>query len=217
MLDGRSRIVWALGIKDPVPLQLKLTAGTVGSGADLTFTPEKGVLAADPFALTSGLSQNACAVLVTTILNTWSGLFRLSRSRSFLGFAKKLLHSVNDTPPVADCVAGVGETRIVETHLNSECSDVSSAGLIGDDGIRRLEAEPFNAPYNGGKNRLFVGTVSVASAPSKSFLVLSGPWGLAIRRIEAGGEPRSLSTWWAANTRKLPELRDHLITRFGGK
>lgn len=217
LLDGRSRIVWALGVKEPVPLQLKLTAGTVGSGADLAFNPEKGAIAADPFALTNGLSQSACAVLVTTILNTWSGMFRLSRSRSFLGFASKLLHSVNDTPPVADCVACVGETRIVETLLNSECTEVSSAVLIGDDGISRLEAEPFNAPYNSGKNRLFVGTVQGAKAPSKSFLVLSGPWGLAIRRIEASGEPRSLNAWWAANTRKLPELRDHLITRFGGK
>lgn len=217
LLDGRSRIVWALGVKEAAPLRLKLTAGTVGSGAELAFNPETGAVAADPFALTNGLTQNACAVLVTTILNTWSGMFRLSRSRSFLGFARKLLHSVNDAPPVADCVACVGETRIIETLLNSECSDVTSAVLIGDDGIRRLESEPFNALYNGGKNRLFVGAVSSAKAPSKSFLVLSGPWGLAIRRLDSGGEPRSLSTWWAANTRKLPELRDHLITRFGSK
>ncbi|WP_434055876.1 MAG: glycosyltransferase family 2 protein [Roseibium sp.] len=217
LLDGRSRIVWALGVKEQTPLQLKLTAGTVGSGADVIFNPEKGAAAADPFALTNGLTQNACAVLVTTILNTWSGMFRLSRSRSFLGFSKKLLHSVNDTPPVGECVACVGETRIVETLLNSECADVSSAVLIGGDGIRRLDPEPFNAIYKRGKNRLFVGTVSCTKPPSKSFLMLSGPWGLAIRRIEAGAEPRSLGTWWAAYARKLPELRDHLITRFGGK
>lgn len=213
MLDGRSRVVWALAPKDKSALRLKLTAGTVGSAAELSADFSQTVSAADPFALTNGLTQNACASLVTTILNTWTSMFKLARSRSFVGFATKLLHSVNDAPTVADCVASLGSTRLVETFLNSECIEISSAVLIGDVGIRRLETDVFNAPYNNGRNRLFLGAVDLAEVPSKSFLVLSGPWGLAIRRLEADGSKRSLGAWWASNARKLPEMRDYLITR----
>lgn len=217
LLDGRSRIVWALSLKERSALHLKLTAGAVGSGAELSVDFNQSQRAADPYALTSGLTQNACAVLVSTILNTWSGMFRLSLSRSFVEFAIKLLRSVNDSPPVADCVASVGNTRLLETLLNSECTEISSAVLIGDAGVKRLDAHPFNTLYNNGRNRLFLGAVELAPLPSKSFLALSGPWGLAIRRLEMEGASRSLSAWWAGNSRKLPELRDYIITKFGGR
>ncbi|MET1412242.1 glycosyltransferase family 2 protein [Roseibium sp. HPY-6] len=217
LLDGRTRILWALSLKGDPDLQLKLTAGSIGSGAELKVKGEEPVAAADAFALTNGLTQNACAVLVTTILSTWSGMFKLARSRSFVGFAKKLLHSVNDTPPVADCVASVGETRILETFLNSECAEITSATLIGDAGIKRLDADFFNTLHNNGKSRLFIGVVDTPQAPTKSYMVLSGPWGLAIRRLETGNAERSLGAWWATNARKLPDVRDYIITRFGAR
>ncbi|MBG6159161.1 MAG: glycosyltransferase [Roseibium album] len=217
LLDGRSRIIWALAPKDKSRLSLKLTAGTIGSGAELTADFSQSVSAVDPFALTNGLTQNACASLVTTILNTWAGMFKLARSRSFVGFATKLLQSVNDAPSVADCVASVSGTYLLETFLNSECAEISSAILIGDAGVKRLDGDIFNESYNNGRNRLFLGTVDLAQPPARSHLVLSGPWGLAIRRLEAEGAARSLGTWWASNARKLPEVRDYLITRLGGR
>lgn len=213
LLDGRSRIIWALSLKGRTALTLKLTSGVFGSGAELQADAGKAQASADPFALTNGLTQTACASLVTTILNTWSGMFRLTRSRSFIGFAGKLLRSVNDTPPVAECVASVGDVRLVETLLNRECTEIFSAVLIGDTGLVRLDGDAFNAAYNSGRNRLFLGMAEAAQLPSRGHLVLSGPWGLAIRRLETAAAGRSLVSWWGATARKLPDLRDYLIAR----
>ncbi|MFC6656308.1 glycosyltransferase family 2 protein [Roseibium salinum] len=53
--------------------------------------------------------------------------------------------------------------------------------------------------------------------PEKGLLVLSGPWGLAIRKLETDNGRRTLGQWWANYARKLPELRDFLISDLGGR
>jgi len=214
--DGRPRIVWCLALKEKARLNLKMSTGAIGSGAALTVDTSQSIGPADPYALTRHLSQNACAVLVTTMLNTWASMFRLGRSRSFAAFALDLLRSVNDSPPVADCVATLGATRVFETLLNSECADISSSVLVGEFGVRRLAGDACNVLHNNGRNRLFIGTAEVDPSPAGGFLVLSGSWGLAIRRVHADNAARSLGAWWAVNGRKLPEVRDYLVSKFGG-
>ncbi len=127
-LDGRSRVVWAVSLKEKTRLSLKLSAGAVGSEATLSVDAAKPGPAADAFAITNGLSQAACAVFVTTFLSAWSGMFRLGRSRSFVNFARELLRSVNDAPPVVDAVASIGSVRLLETLINSDSADIKTAG-----------------------------------------------------------------------------------------
>ncbi|QFT30548.1 N-glycosyltransferase [Labrenzia sp. THAF82] len=214
-LDGRSRIVWAFSLKEKSRLDLKLTAGAIGSEARLAVDVAQSIPMADAFAITSGLSQAACAVFVTTFLNAWSGMFRLSRSRRFVDFARELLRSVNDAPPVVEFVASVGRVHILETLLNSDSTELQTAVLIGDFGIQRLDSSTCNVSYNNGRNRLFLGSVELHQPPQNGFLVLAGAWGLAIRRIAVENAGRSLSTWWGTNSRKLPEVRDYLIAEIG--
>jgi O-antigen biosynthesis protein len=214
-LDGGSRLVWIFCVKDRPALTLRLYAGAVGSGADLNVKADLKPGPADPFALTFGLSQNACAVLVTTVLNTWSGVFKLEQSRGFIHFATELLRSVNDAPSIVDCVAAIGEIRIFETVLNAECEEISSVVLVSNLGLKRLSGQFCNVANNSGKSRLFLGSAVLKQLPDKGFLVLSGPWGLAIRRLSSDSAGRSLNQWWAANPRKLPEVRDFLISEIG--
>lgn len=216
-LDGQSRIVWCLALKGPAKLRLKMSAGAVGSGAELSVDTAAKTASADPYALTRLLSQNACAVLVTTMLSTWSGMFRLGRSRSFVAFAIELLRAVNDAPPVADCVASTGQTRIFETILNSECAEITSAVLLGEFGLKRLGSDVCNVLHNNGRNRLFLAAADMEQLPAGGFLVLSGPWGLAIRRLHTESGARSLGAWWTVNARKLPEVRNFLISEFGDR
>ncbi|MCX2722848.1 hypothetical protein [Roseibium salinum] len=182
-LDGRSRLLWIFSLKEQAALHLRLSAGAVGSGADLHVKEDQEQADVDPYALTAGLTQNACAVFVTTILNTWAGMFRLGRSRRFVAFAMDLLRSVNEKPGVADCVATIGDIRLFETFLNGDCADISSAVLVSDLGVKRVEKSCFNKQYGNGKKRLFVGSASMEHLPEKGLLVLSGPWGLAISQV----------------------------------
>lgn len=214
-LDGRSRIVWCLALKGPEKLRLKMIAGAVGSGADLSVDTAATAPSPDPYTLTRQLNQSACATLVTAILGTWPGMFRLGRSRKFVAFAQELLRAVNDAPPAADCVASTGLARVFETILNSECAEITSAVLIGDFGLKRIGAEACNVLNNNGRNRLFLAAADLEKLPASGFLVLSGPWGLAIRRLHTENGSRSLGAWWAVNARKLPEVRDFLISEFG--
>jgi len=214
-LDGRSRIVWACSLKETATLDLRLSAGAVGSEASLAVDTAAPGPAADAFAVTSGLSQSACAVFVTTLLSTWAGMFRLTRSRSFIKFVRELLLSVNDAPPVVDCVASVGEVRILETLLSSESAEIKTALLVGDFGLVRLEGDFCNVPYNNGKSRLLLGAVELPQPPANGFLVLSGNWGLAIRKLATENAARPVGAWWAGNTRKLPEMREFLVSQIG--
>jgi GT2 family glycosyltransferase len=211
-LDGRARLLWIFSVKEQNALRLQLSTGVVGSGAEVSLEAGQVPQAADPYTLTQGLTQNACVVLVTTMLNTWSGIFRLGRSRQFVSFASDLLRSVNDAPSIADCVASIGTKRIFETILNGECTEISSALLIASDGIKRLSGPFCNVLTAEGKSRLLVGMVDLARLPERSHLVLSGNWGLAIRRLDFQNGVRSLSQWWAAASRKPAELRDYLIS-----
>ncbi len=214
-LDGRSRIVWACSIKVKHKLELRMSAGAVGAEASLiTDTSENGPLP-DAYAITNGLSQAACAALVTTMLGTWSGVFRLARSRNFVSFALELLRSVNDSPPFAEGVASIGPVRLLETVVNKESTDIKTAVLLGDFGLVRLDTASCNTPYNRGKSRLFLGLVEMPHTPAAGFLVLSGSWGLAIRRLATDNLGRSLGDWWTVNARKLPEVRDFLVTQVG--
>ncbi|CTQ43768.1 glycosyltransferase family 2 protein [Roseibium aggregatum] len=216
-LDGRSRVVWAVSLKEKTRLSLKLSAGAVGSEATLSVDATKPGPAADAFAITNGLSQAACAVFVTTFLSAWSGMFRLGRSRSFVNFARELLRSVNDAPPVVDAVASIGSVRLLETLINSDSTDIKTAVVIGDTGVLRLDSGTCNTPYNGGKSRLFLGAVDMPQPPANGFLVLSGSWGLAIRKLAADNVKRTVGAWWATNARKLPEVRDYLVSDVGAK
>ena len=216
-LDGRSRIVWGFSLKEKASLNLRLATGTIGSEARLSVDASESGPAADAFAITSGLSQPACATFVTTFLGTWSGMFRLGRSKRFVSFARELLRSVNDSPPVAECVASIGPVRLFETLLNSDCTEIKTAVLVSDTGLYRLDSTNCNISYNGGKSRLFVGTADMPQPPAHGFLVLSGSWGLAIRKLATENAGRSLSAWWAANARKLPEVRDYLASNIGKK
>ncbi|MGX1495551.1 GT2 family glycosyltransferase [Labrenzia sp. MBR-25] len=216
-LDGGSRVVWAVSLKEKARLSLKLSAGAVGSEATLAVDATQPGPQADAFAITNGLSQAACAVFVTTFLSAWSGMFRLGRSRSFVNFARDLLRSVNDTPPVVEAVASIGSVRLLETLINSDSTDIKTAVLIGDAGVVRLDSAVCNTPYNSGKSRLFLGTVDMPQTPSNAFLVLSGNWGLAIRRLATDNVKRTVGLWWAANSRKLPEVRDYLVADVGTK
>jgi len=215
-LDGRSRLLWIFSLKEKSPLQLRLSAGAVGSAAELGVRMDQEPAAADPYALTNGLSQNACAVLVTTMLNTWSGIFRVGRSRRFVGFAMDLLRSINETPSVADCVASIGATRLLETFLNGDCAEISSAVIVSSQGVKRVSGNCCNVEY-GGRKRLYISSVELESVPEKGFLVLSGSWGLAIRKLETENAWRSLGQWWAGNSRKLPEARDYLVSELGAR
>jgi GT2 family glycosyltransferase len=216
-LDGRSRIVWAFSLKEKTRLNLRLGAGAIGSEATLSVDATGSGHVADAFAITSGLSQAACAVFVTTFLSAWSGMFRLGRSRRFLAFARELLRSVNDSPPVAECVASIGQVRLVESLLNSDSSEIRTAVLVCDTGLHRLNGETCNIAHNGGKSRLFLGSAELAKPPASGSLVLAGPWGLAIRKLVTENANRSLAAWWVSNTRKLPEVRDYLVSDIGGR
>ncbi|MHA7776931.1 glycosyltransferase family 2 protein [Roseibium sp. M-1] len=214
-LDGGARIVWAFSLKEKARLDLRLGAGTIGSEASLAVDATQQSAFADAFAITSGLSQAACAVFVTTFLSAWSGMFRLGRSRRFLEFARELLRSVNDSPPLAECVASIGPVRLVESLLNSDSSEIKTAVLVCDTGLYRLHSKTCNVLHNGGKSRLFLGSVELAKPPASGFLVLAGPWGLAIRKLAPENAKRSLAAWWASNARKLPEVRDYLVSEVG--
>lgn len=64
---------------------------------------------------------------------------------------------------------------------------------------------------------MFLGAVDMPQPPANGFLVLSGSWGLAIRKLATDNVKRTVGAWWATNSRKLPEVRDYLVSDVGAK
>lgn len=215
--DGGTRLLWVFRNDANKPRELRASAGAIASETDIQVPQPEEIAFADPRKVLKGLSLNGRAAMVSALLNTWPGIFKLGRSRSFTEFVVRLLGELNENPPLAACSASVGATRIIETRLDAGCSAVMSASLVTGNGVMRIGGSPCILE-EGSKNRhpvILLAEMSVL--PKSGYLVLTGPWGLAVRKLEFSAAEQSLGQWWNARKRKQVRLRDYIVSTLGSR
>ena len=215
---GGTRILWAFRRSGEEAIAFRVSAGAIAVEADVEASAELQPLAPAGLAgVLDGLSRPARVSLITALLNAWPGIFKLARSRAYVAFLYAFLKELNASPPPAAAVASVGMTRLFEMRLAAGGGTVSGMHLVGPLGLVRLQGDAYRCETRGDGRHTLVIAADLERLPSDGYLVLSGPWGVAVRQLELADAGRSLAEWWKARPRKDGALRDHVVTSLGAR
>lgn len=215
--DGGTRLLWVFRNDGSRPRELRASAGAIASETDIHVPQPDEIALAVPRRLLQNLSLSGRAAMVSALLNTWQGIFKLGRSRSFTEFALRLLRELSDDPPLAACSASVGPTRIIETRLDAGCDVVSSASLVTVNGVMRIGASSCVLEESSKKRHPVILLAEMPVLPKAGYLVLTGPWGLAVRKLDFTAAEQSLCQWWNARSRKQARLRDYVVSMLASR
>lgn len=213
--DGGTRILWIFRKEKGGADEFRATAGTIVSEASVVLAKDEKLRPAIAQELVTGLTSAARISLAASLLNAWPGIFKLGRSRTYIAFVRDLLASLNDEPPAAAIVASVLETRILETRLPAGCGKITAAHLVTDNGLTGLQVHQYVTDTSASVRQTVVLWSNIGALPRDGYLVLTGAWGLAVRKLKVEGAERSLRQWLRLRHRKNLALRDYLIQNLG--
>ncbi|MGO4571240.1 glycosyltransferase [Microvirga sp. 2TAF3] len=211
--DGCTRLLWALRRPEGEPLHLTLSAGSPGSKANICLQPDTTILPLNPANLLQGLDAQAQATLVSTLLNVWSGLFRLQRNGMFIRCLSGLLQQLASPSQAAVIVArAVGDIALLQSTLDARFGKIDAIYCIGRHGISRLDGRPHRGSLRGGRETVHLLTASKELAGREAYVVFSGPKGLQLRKIaKLEKQPLPLTRWLREQAKRAPGLREHLL------
>ncbi|MBZ6075157.1 glycosyltransferase [Microvirga puerhi] len=211
--DGGTRLLWALRRPDQMNLQIGLTTGTLGSSAELNLSTETPVPPLDVRGLLGDLAEQAIAILASTLINLWSGLFRLQRNSLFVRHVVALLRLSNPSPqPALVAARGIDDLILVQTPFPDSFDRINAVYRIGSRGIERLKGQPHRASVGKGRAVLHFLAEGNAENEQAAWLVFAGADGLQAR-VLTYPEKRApnLTSWLRDHTKRAAGLREHLL------
>jgi GT2 family glycosyltransferase len=216
-VDGGTRIIWAMRPREPV--RLAVSAGTLGPSDHVEVDPGDPFLGADVAALVDDLDGRARVSLLTALLTSWCGAFRLARSATYAEAVQVLAHELQpgDGQAVLACEP-TRDTALIELATSADLGAIASGHLITLHGVRRLAIDAYarKADKNGRHATTLVVDGNGASLGSGT-LVLIGEHGLAIRTLERKTKaPASFLRWWVAR-RNDGALTEFLVRTLSAK
>ncbi|BCP53276.1 glycosyl transferase family 2 [Kaistia sp. 32K] len=198
-VDGGTRIIWIM--RPRTSMRLVVSAGTLGPSERIEVDPADPFIGADVAALVEDLDGRARISLLTALLTSWCGAFRLSRSATYAEAIQLLASELQpgDARAVVAC-RPTRDTAIVEFATTADLGTVSSAHVVTAHGVRRLtvEAHARKADSHGRRAMVLLADGDAAMLGAGT-LVLIGEHGIAIRTLgQATKAPLSLLRWWGA-------------------
>ncbi|MXN64354.1 glycosyltransferase [Stappia sp. GBMRC 2046] len=215
--DGGTRLLWVFRNDANKTRELRASAGAIASETDIHVPQPDDIAFADPRTILKNLSLNGRAAMISALLNTWPGIFKLGRSRSFTEFVLRLLGELSEDPPLAACSASVGATRIIETRLDAGCDTVLTASLVTGNGVMRIGGSPCILEESSKNRHPVILLAEMPVLPKGGYLVLTGPWGLAVRKLDFSAAGQSLVQWWNARKPRNARLRDYVVSVLGSR
>ncbi|MFI5410412.1 glycosyltransferase [Kaistia sp. UC242_56] len=196
-VDGGTRILWALRARSP--LQLIVSAGTLGPSDTVEVDPADPFIGSDIAALVEDLDGRARVSLLTAFLTSWCGAFRLSRSSAFAEAVQLLAQELQpgNAPATLACFP-TRDTALIEFATSADLGSISSAHLVTAQGVRRLTCEIYaRKPDRSGRRGMTLLVDGNATTLAAGTLVLIGENGTAIRALgKIGARTASFLRWW---------------------
>lgn len=198
-VDGGTRILWAMRPRTPV--RLAVSAGTLGPSEVVDVDPGDPFIRSDIATMVEDLDGRARVSLLTALLTSWCGAFRLSRSPTYAETVGLLARELQpgDAPAVLSCQP-TDETALIEFATSADLGHIASAHLVTQHGIRRLSLEAYaRKPDKSGRRELTLLVDADAAILGSGTLVLIGENGIAIRAL--GRSAKGLAPflrWWGA-------------------
>jgi O-antigen biosynthesis protein len=211
---GGTRLLWALRRPESDPLQVTLSMGTLGKETHLAIEIGTQVPKVSVDELFHGLNSVGRSALVATLINVWTGLFRLQRDSAFIRTVRHLLLQNADGLESATIVArATGDLVLLKTFVPSRFGKIDAMHCIDRDGIHRLQG----IPHRASSRQREADTTHILAAKRlltrrKAYLVFSGPAGLLVRSIEdPSASLPSLTGWLREHAHRAPGLRELLL------
>ncbi|MBF9233878.1 glycosyltransferase family 2 protein [Microvirga alba] len=211
--DGGTRLLWATRCPESGPLHITLSTGALGSKTSLAIQPDTVIPVAGSDNLVQGLDEQACETLISTLLNVWSGLFRLRRDGMFIECLLGLMRQPASTSEAATIVArAVGDIVLLQAALPPRFGEIDAIYCVGRDGLRRLPGRPRRGPLGGGREMVHLLTSGKYLAGREAFVVFAGSEGLQVQSLaKSEPQPLPLTRWLREQTKRAPGLREHLL------
>jgi len=212
--DGGSRLLWVMSRPDNGLIDVEVSTGSIGLRADVLIDSKTIIPSLDPEILLEGIDSSGRVALISALFNVWSVMFHLRRNRTFIRILRDILDYVTPGPGPATAIAqGATDLVLLRTALPANFEKIDAIYVLSDDGPSRILARPYRITADDGKREIIHLLAPHSSIPAgEACLVLIGPSGLSIRRLQAPGAALpSLENWLDRNARSAPGLREHIL------
>ncbi|MBV2143527.1 glycosyltransferase family 2 protein [Falsochrobactrum sp. TDYN1] len=214
--SGDIRMFWAMRTGSE-PVEFSLSASPLGPTAQAILYPANELAPFDAEHTLADLTLQGHIKFLTTLLTTWRSAFRLSRNQTFAALLHDITLALTPEPREAQsCGEPVQGHHLLETAVDPMLGDITAIYGISP-GIVTVIPPRFAVGKQGRKNwqpchLLLEGPQGL---PSSLLLVLSGPKGVAVRKLAAKAqEPAEFTNWWT-KWHGNGELREFLVRELG--
>jgi GT2 family glycosyltransferase len=182
-------------------MRLSVSAGTLGPSDVVDVDPGDLFLGSDVSSLVEDLDGRGRVALLTALLTSWCGAFRLSRSSTYAEAIQVLARELQpgDARAAIACQP-TRDTTLIEFATSSDLGEITSAHLVTGQGVRRLALEIHRrkADRNGRRGLILLADGDLAALGAGT-LVLVAEHGTAIRTLARSQKPQpSFLRWWGA-------------------
>ncbi|WP_051231041.1 glycosyltransferase [Kaistia adipata] len=217
LVEGGTRVLWAMRPRKPV--RLSVSAGTLGPSDVVEVDPGDPFIASEIASLVEDLDGRGRVSLLTALLTSWCGAFRLARSSAYAEAIRALARELQpgDAQAAIACQP-TRETTLIEFVTSADLGDVASAHLVTAQGVRRLTLEIHRrkADRQGRRGLILLADGDLAALGAGT-LVLIGEHGTAIRALTPARKPQpGFLRWWGAR-RNDGALTEFLVRALSAK
>ncbi len=214
--NGGMRMFWAMRT-GPEPIELSLSAGSLGPTAQTILYPANELAAFDVNHVVSDLTLPGHIKLLTNILTTWRSTFRLTRNQAFASLVRELTFALTPEPREAQhCGEPVSGHHLLETAVDPMLGEISAIYGITPGSV--MVIPPRFVLGQQGRNAWQACHLLVEAPqdlPSSLLLVLSGQKGVAVRKMATRtAEQNDFTKWWS-KWQSNGALREFLVRQLG--
>jgi GT2 family glycosyltransferase len=214
--NGGMRMFWAMRT-GPEPIELSLSAGSLGPTAQAILYPANELAAFDVNHVVSDLTLPGHIKLLTNILTTWRSTFRLTRNQAFASLVRELTFALTPEPREAQhCGEPVSGHHLLETAVDPMLGEISAIYGITPGSV--MVIPPRFVLGQQGRNAWQACHLLVEAPqdlPSSLLLVLSGQKGVAVRKMATRtAEQNDFTKWWS-KWQSNGALREFLVRQLG--
>lgn len=214
--NGGMRMFWAMRT-GPEPIELSLSAGSLGPTAQAILYPANELAAFDVNHVVSDLTLAGHIKLLTNILTTWRSTFRLTRNQAFASLVRELTFALTPEPREAQhCGEPVSGHHLLETAVDPMLGEISAIYGITPGSV--MVIPPRFVLGQQGRNAWQACHLLVEAPqdlPSSLLLVLSGQKGVAVRKMATRtAEQNDFTKWWS-KWQSNGALREFLVRQLG--
>ncbi len=214
--NGGMRMFWAMRT-GPEPIELSLSAGSLGPTAQAILYPANELAAFDVNHVVSDLTLPGHIKLLTNILTTWRSTFRLTRNQAFASLVRELTFALTPEPREAQhCGEPVSGHHLLETAVDPVLGEISAIYGITPGSV--MVIPPRFVLGQQGRNAWQACHLLVEAPqdlPSSLLLVLSGQKGVAVRKMATRtAEQNDFTKWWSKWQSNVA-LREFLVRQLG--